>query len=121
PTNSSEDYSAACVAESGGLRRVQRLIEVVDEVINVFDADAEPDRFGSYSSLALFFGRHLSMRAGGRVARQGFGVAQIHEPHNQLKRVVELHGGRKAPLDSEGHQGTGSTQKISLGERTIET
>src|ERR1700686_2350923 len=50
--------------------RVKRLIKIGDDVIDVFDADAEPNRLRSHSGLALLFSRHLSMSRRGWVASQ---------------------------------------------------
>src|SRR5437660_3921788 len=67
----------------------ERLVEVGDDVIRVFDADAEPDHLGAHTRLALLGRRHLPMCGGGRVAGQRFGVAQIHEALDEREGVVE--------------------------------
>ena len=64
--------------------RIERLIEVTDDVVDVFDADTEPHRLGSDPGLALFFNRHLPMSGGGRMADQRFGITDFHEPLDQL-------------------------------------
>src|SRR5436309_2525951 len=56
--------------------RLERLIEVADDVVAVLDADAEPDHFGCDARVPLLVRRHLSMRGGGRMARQRLRVAE---------------------------------------------
>src|SRR5450631_3393786 len=45
--------------------RGQRLIEVRDDVVDMLDADAEPDHLGPHPGLALLLRRHLPMGGGG--------------------------------------------------------
>ena len=81
--SSATSYSAAINAERRRLRRRQRLIEVGDDVVDVLDADAEPDHFRPHAGLALLLGRHLPMRGRGRVAGERLGVAHIDQPLEQ--------------------------------------
>src|SRR2546429_1062301 len=73
-----------------GSRRVEGLIEVADDVVAVFDADAEADHLGPHPRLALLFRRHLSMGGRGGGAGQGFCVAPVVEPPDAPERVLEL-------------------------------
>ena len=101
------------------LRRSERLIEVGDDVVDVFDADAEPNHLWSHPGLALFFNRHLPMGSRGRMAGQRFSVTQIDETLEQLERVVELLAGLEPSLDPEGDQRAGPAAEIFLRERVI--
>jgi len=53
----------------GLLGCIERLIEVVDDVVDVFDADAEPHHLWTHPGFALFLNRHLPMGGRGRMAR----------------------------------------------------
>src|SRR5260370_11225938 len=101
--------------------RFKRLIEVADDVVNMFDADTEPHHLRSHPGLALFFNRHLPVGGRGRMAGQRFRVAQVDEPLDQLERVVERLAGLEPSLDPEGHQRAGTAAEIFLGERMIGT
>src|SRR5438105_2939320 len=100
-------------------RRKERLIEVGDDVIDVFDPDAEPNHLRFHPGLALLFGRHLAMCSRGRVTCQRLYVTQIDEPLDELERVVEVLGGLKPSLDPKGNQSAGLAGKVFLGERII--
>src|SRR5882724_1400519 len=104
-----------------GSRRVEGLIEVADDVVDVFDADAEADHLGSHPGLALLLQRHLSMGGRGRVAGQGLGVAHVDEPLDEPQRVVELLAGLEPSLDPEGHERAGAAAEVALGERVVGT
>ncbi len=55
------------------------LVEIGDDVVDVFNADAEPYRFGKNAGLALVFRRHLTMRGGRRMAGERLRIADVHE------------------------------------------
>src|SRR5437867_9705656 len=101
--------------------RIERLIEVADDVVDVFDADTEPHRLGFNPGLALFFNRHLSMSGRGRMAGQRFGITDIHEPLDQLESVIELLAGLEPSLDPKGHQRAAAAAEIFLREGVIRT
>ena len=101
--------------------RIECLIEVADDVVDMFDADAKPDRLGSHPGLALFFNRHLSMGSRSRMAGQRFGITDIHEPLDQLERVIELLTGFESSLDPKRHQRAPVAAEIFLRERMIGT
>ena len=48
--------------------RMQRLIQVFDDVLRVFDSDAEPNGFGAYACAKLLVAGHLAMGRGSRMA-----------------------------------------------------
>lgn len=47
---------------------MQGLIQIFDDVLRVFDPDAEPNRFGVYARPKLFVAGHLSVGGRSRVA-----------------------------------------------------
>ena len=61
------------------------------------------------------------MRRRSRVTGQRLGVPHVHEPLDQLERVVELLASLQPSLDPEGHQRAGPAAQIFLGERVIGT
>ena len=80
--------SWARVAASG--RRLQRLIQIGQDVVDVLQADAEADQFGRDAAGALLFLVELRMRRGGRVNRQALGVAHVGQVREELERIDEL-------------------------------
>jgi hypothetical protein len=75
----------------------ERLIEIGDDVVDVLDADAEPDHLRPHAGLGCSSRRHLPMRRRGRMAGERLGVAHIDQPLEQLERVVERLAGLKPP------------------------
>src|SRR5580704_11376606 len=61
----------ASSADSSG----ERLIDVGDDVVDVFDADAQAYGLWSDAGQTLFLGRHLPVRRGCRMTGQGLRVA----------------------------------------------
>jgi hypothetical protein len=73
-----------------GNSHIESLIKVADDVVDMFDADANANRFGCNSSLALLFDGHLPVGGRGRMTGQGFGIADIYQPLNQLQSIIEF-------------------------------
>ncbi len=101
------------------LRRSERLIEIRDDVVDVLDADAQPDRLRPHARHGLLLRRHLAMGGGGRMAGERLRVADVDEALDELERVVEPGSGLVAALDPEGQQRAGAAAEIFLGERVI--
>src|SRR5665213_4584385 len=53
----------------------QRLVDILDDVGRMLDADRQPDGFRQDAGHALLFGGHLAVSGRGRMARQRFRVA----------------------------------------------
>src|SRR5439155_2865110 len=93
-------------------RRPERLIEVGENVVDLLDPHAEPNRLRAHPGLLLLLHRHLPMRRRRRMARQRLGVPQIDQPHEQLERVVESLARLEPPLDPKRQQRTGPPPQI---------
>ena len=65
------------------VRRVQRLIQVFDDVIDMLNTDAKPDSLRRDASLALLFDRHLAMGRGGGMTGERFGITQVDQAFDQ--------------------------------------
>jgi hypothetical protein len=55
----------------------QGLIQVFNDVLLVFESDAEPDRFDAYACPTLFVGSHLPVGRRGGMAAKRAGDAYI--------------------------------------------
>src|SRR5271163_2130458 len=101
------------------LRRAERLIEIGDEIVDMLDADAEPDHFRLDAGPELLVGRHLPVCGRGRVASQRLGVAHIDQPLEQAERVVKLLAALKPAGNAEGQQRTGMAPEIFVRQFVI--
>src|SRR5581483_1378202 len=97
----------------------QRLVDVLDDVVDVLDADRETDGLRQHAGHALLLRRHLAVRRRGGMAGQRLGVADIDEAGDQLQRVVESLARLHAALDAEGEQRGGVAVQILLHQRVI--
>src|SRR5262249_28501937 len=102
-------------------RRGQRLVEVVDDVVDVLDADAQPDHLGLDAGLELLVRRPLPMGGGSRVAGERFRVAHVDQALDQLERVVEAFARVEAAAHPEGEQRTRAPVQILARQRVIRT
>src|SRR5882672_4858701 len=85
----------------------------------MLDTDAEPNRLGCYTCLPLLLHRHLPMRSGRRMTRQGLRIAEIDQSLDQFQRIVEFSPALEATTNSEGEQRACPAAKILRRERVI--
>src|ERR1700716_1011725 len=97
----------------------ERLVDILDNVGGVFDADRKPDGFRQNAGQALLLGGHLAMRGRSGMAGEGFCIADIDQPRDQLQRVIEGLAGLKPALDAECEQGRSVAIKVFLHQRVI--
>src|SRR3712207_8718864 len=64
--------TGGCATEPG-LRRVESLVEVVDQVLRILEADGEAHHLRSRAGLRLLLVRELTVGGGGRVDHQRAG------------------------------------------------
>src|SRR3712207_7579068 len=64
--------------------RVQRLVEVGDDVARVLDADRQAHEVGRHAGRDLLLGRELPVRGGGRVDHEAPRVAQVDRKSTRL-------------------------------------
>src|SRR6185437_9394855 len=107
--------------ELGGRRdrNRQRLIDIFQNVLDMLDANREPDRFRRHSGGVLLLRRHLAMRGRGGMTAQCAGVADIDDALDELQRIVEALGRRMAAADAESEQRRRPPAEIFVGERVI--
>ena len=67
----------------------------------MLDADRQPDHVFRNASLDQFFRRQLAVGGRGRVAGQGFAVADVDEAGDELQGILELAASDAAALDAE--------------------
>ena len=89
---------------SRGACRLERLLEIGNDVVDMLDADGKPDHLRLHAGALEFFRRQLAMRGGGGMAGERFGVADVHQPLEELQRIVEALARLEAALDAEGQE-----------------
>src|SRR3984957_18974724 len=82
----------------------ERLVQIGDDVIDVFDAHAEADAAGGDTGRLLLRQCHLSMRRRCRMAGERFRIAEVHQTLEQLELIVEAHSRLGTAKDLECHQ-----------------
>ena len=85
----------------------------------MLDADGEPDHLRRHAHTGLFGLGELPVRGGGRMASQGFGVADVHQPLEELERVVELHARLEATLHPKREDAGGAAAHVALREIVV--
>mmetsp|Transcript_7243 Transcript_7243/g.18419 ORF Transcript_7243/g.18419 Transcript_7243/m.18419 type:complete len:464 (-) Transcript_7243:43-1434(-) len=102
-----------CPLPGGALCRIlagdvgQRLVEVLEDVSDGLEADAEAHHLRRDAARLLLLGVHLRVRGGGRVDGERARVAHVGHVAHQLQRVDErpARGGAVRRLDAEDHHG----------------
>jgi hypothetical protein len=69
---------------------LQGLFEVGLDVLDVFDADGDPDQVRTHSGGRLLVGGQLLMRGRGRMDHESLGVAHVGQVAGQFNGVDEL-------------------------------
>src|SRR4051812_24111254 len=75
----------------------ERLFQVGEQVVDVLDAERQPDRLLADARLVELGRRELPMRRRRRMRRQRLGVTDVDQPREELQRVEEARTGL-APL-----------------------
>ena len=73
-----------------GLHRVEGLLQVVDDVGDIFGPDRQADEVGSHAGALLLVERQLLVRGAVRVDDQRLAVADVGQVREQLHVVNEL-------------------------------
>src|SRR6202162_1255625 len=95
PSETTPEWHPAMISDSNG--GAECLVQIDQDVIDVFDAHAQSNTAGTDAGGKLFLRRHLPVRRRRGVARQRFRVAQIDQSLEQLECIVEAHSGRQSP------------------------
>ena len=91
---------------------LQCLLDVVQDVIDMLQADGEPDEVGCHPRGQLFLRRKLLVRRGGRMDRQRLGIPHIGKMGDQSKGVDKFPSRFYASLDAKTKDGAGSLGQV---------
>ena len=79
------------------LRGLQRALEVVDQIVGVFEADRQADRAFGDAGCGERGGVHAEVRGRGRVDHERTGVADVRQMREQRERFDEAASGGASP------------------------
>ena len=85
-------------ARSAAGRGRQRLVEVGDEVVDVLEADRQPDEVVGHAGPILVLGAQLRVGRPGRVDDQRLGVADVGQQAEDLDASISLRPASTPPL-----------------------
>ena len=97
----------------------QRLIQIPQNVVEVFEADREADHVGLDTGGALLRGAQLLVRGRGWMDHQAAGVADVGQVRKQLGVVDQLTARFVSALDAEAKYRAGALGQILLCEVVI--
>ena len=86
---------------TSGLGGTQSLVNVGDDVIDIFNTDGKADKIGRNTRGDLFFRGELLMGRRCGVYYKGFGIADICEMRQELDVINELFACIESPFDSK--------------------
>ena len=87
-------------------RGLQRLVQIIDQVVNALQADREADEIGRHACLLLLLGRQLGVRGAGRVDDERLGIAHIRQVREEFDVPDQLLARFQSTLDAEANNGT---------------
>src|SRR6202158_6568308 len=108
-----------CSHRSLSRARLQRLIDVPEEIIERFQSDRQPNHFRRNTSGALLFFVQLTMRRRRRMNDQRLGIADIGQMREELDRLDESHAGRGAAFNAKGKDASRTLWKVALRQRLV--
>ena len=97
----------------------QRLLEVVDDVAGVFQADAQAHEVGVDAGFVELGIGELAVGVGGRVQDAGVAVGDVGLDGDQLQGVHEADCGVAAAFEAERHHAAGAVRHVFLREGVV--
>src|SRR5213595_565242 len=86
-------------------RLLQRLLQILDQIVVMFEAGRESDKSFADAEFGSNLRRQPLMRRGGRMGDEALGVAEIVGNPRDLQRVEATERRRLAAFDLEADQG----------------
>ena len=100
-------------------RFCERLIQILDQIVGIFDSDGQPDDVGLRARSRLLFRGQLPVRGRGRMDHQRSGITQIGNVAEDFEAVHELYASVVAALHREGEQGSRALRAYLLYPRVV--
>src|SRR3981081_1181724 len=86
-------------------RLLERRVQILDQVVVVFEPGREADQAFAYPEFGARLHRQPLMRGGGGMGDEAFGVAEVVGNQRKLQRVEKTERRRLAALDLKGDKG----------------
>ena len=90
------------------------LLQILDNVVNIFRSDGQTDRVRFDSLLQKLLRRKLGMRRGCRMNHKGFYIRHIGKQRKQLQMVDEILCRLLVPFDFKSKNRTSAVREILL-------
>ena len=87
------------------------LLQICQNVVNVFRADGQPDGIGANALICQFCRCQLAVGGGGRVDHQTFAVCHVGQKGENFQMVDESVGFLYTAFDPEGKNGAAAPGK----------
>src|ERR1700726_172313 len=85
-------------------RPLQRLLQILDQIVAMFEAGGEPDKSFADAEFGARIRRQPLVRGGGRMGDEALGVAEIVGNPRDFERIETPERTRLAALDLESDQ-----------------
>ena len=102
---------------AGRLERGERLVDVGEDVVDVFDADGEADEVGGDAGGPELVVGELAVGGAGGVQDAGARVGDVRHDGRELEAIHEARGGGAAALDAEGDDAAGAVGQVLPRQR----
>ena len=90
----------------------QSLLDVVEDVVNIFNADREANEVGWHSGSLKLGVAHLPVGVAGGMKHAGAGIGDVGYDVNEFERVHEADGCVAVAFQSEGHDAAGTVGQV---------
>ena len=101
------------------INSIQCLLDVSEDVLNVFDAYRETDQIRRNTSGLQFFLVHLTVGAAGGMENAGLGICHMGGDGGQLQILHEGFSSSTSALDTEGHDAAAALGQVLLGQIVV--
>ncbi len=96
-----KENSSFCIQRSKFLSGIQRLVEVPQDIVDVFKTNAQADEIGTDPSRHLLFGGQLAVGGGSGMDSKRLRISNIGKMAEQLQTFDKLAARLGATLDSK--------------------
>ena len=98
---------------------LQRLPQIPQNILNILDADAQPDEVGADARAGHLVFAELAVGGGGRVDRQALGVADVRQVAEEFQALDEPAASFDPALDAEAEDRARALRQVLRGPRVV--
>ena len=97
----------------------QRLCEVVDNVLYIFDADRESDQVRSYTACDQLFIRELAVSGVSGMKHAGVCICDVRSDHCHFEVLHEFFRSSASALETEGDDSAGAVRHVLMSALVV--